>query len=679
MRSRMKEDEKNEKIIRGLLKLPQNKRCINCNNLGPQYVCTNFWTFICTNCSGIHREFCHRVKSISMAKFTSQEVSALQEGGNERAKDIYFKEWDPQRHSVLDSSNIDRLRDLIKHVYEDRRYTGERSTDRPPRAKPDNPNESSRGDSSRGDSRSPPYDDRFNERLGTTGRNDERNFRFLQGEKSPGYNQGDGKRNPRHFEVVDNRQREDRFGNGNQNRKFEDRRLPEVVKPEGSSPNRQKDFSTSSPPTVRPVKDILGGDMLQLRVGDLPKSNGIVVPNNPAQAQRTSSSSSMGSSDGNSAQVKTVNDVSLIDFSADPEPSVITAPQPSVAQTTAAAPQPSVLQTTSSPSNAGDWASFDVVSQQNVPQAAANASTLGSSTAPLSQPGSTSMVNTSVLPIPGIDSSLTSNNGGQWSTMQHNQPSLFPAGDGRSAFSTPNTHVAAFNNQSLGSQLPQNSQRPLSSSTVHPSQFAGKLLEETSTGFSSQSSSVESKPIERKELPADLFAALYPSMPMPVSNWPRGTLPNMGYGMQYPMATTMPTFLQSSKSMNPFDLGSEPPPSQFPSMAPMQAALPNMSGPSPLMRSSSFGNPSPQAVPHQHPSFSPAFSPSPYMMQQIPNNMHQQLPSRVITMGHQGPGGSGSGGAAFGNIGMDQVSAARYHYSQPSTPNSFGTGGNPFG
>jgi len=33
MASRMKEDERNEKVIRGLLKLPANRRCINCNNL----------------------------------------------------------------------------------------------------------------------------------------------------------------------------------------------------------------------------------------------------------------------------------------------------------------------------------------------------------------------------------------------------------------------------------------------------------------------------------------------------------------------------------------------------------------------------------------------------------------------------------------------------------------------
>ncbi|WJX30018.1 hypothetical protein P8452_18600 [Trifolium repens] len=84
MASRVKEDEKNERLIRGLLRLEPNRRCINCNSLGPQYVCTNYWTFVCTNCSGIHREFTHRVKSVSMAKFTSQEVTALQEGGNQQ-------------------------------------------------------------------------------------------------------------------------------------------------------------------------------------------------------------------------------------------------------------------------------------------------------------------------------------------------------------------------------------------------------------------------------------------------------------------------------------------------------------------------------------------------------------------------------------------------------------------
>lgn len=32
------------------------------------------------------------------------------------------------------ASNVDRLRDFIKHVYVDKRFTGEKSYDKPPRA-----------------------------------------------------------------------------------------------------------------------------------------------------------------------------------------------------------------------------------------------------------------------------------------------------------------------------------------------------------------------------------------------------------------------------------------------------------------------------------------------------------------------------------------------------------------
>jgi hypothetical protein len=123
-----KEDEKNEATIRRLQKLPENKRCINCNSLGPQYVCTTFSTFVCTPCSGIHREFSHRIKSVSMAKFTGAEVAALKAGGNEKARRTFFRGLDPARASLPDSGNPDNLRDFIKRVYEKRLYTG----DKPP-------------------------------------------------------------------------------------------------------------------------------------------------------------------------------------------------------------------------------------------------------------------------------------------------------------------------------------------------------------------------------------------------------------------------------------------------------------------------------------------------------------------------------------------------------------------
>ncbi|CAN1765246.1 Probable ADP-ribosylation factor GTPase-activating protein AGD14 [Linum perenne] len=166
-----KEEERNEKIIRGLLKLPPNRRCINCNSLGPQYVCTNFWTFVCMTCSGIHREFTHRVKSVSMSKFTVQEVEALQNGGNQRARETYLKEWDQERQRLPASSNVDRVREFIKHVYEDKKYAGTKTADKPPRDLQvmisrvgSYDDESRRASSYHSFSQSPPYDFQYEER-----------------------------------------------------------------------------------------------------------------------------------------------------------------------------------------------------------------------------------------------------------------------------------------------------------------------------------------------------------------------------------------------------------------------------------------------------------------------------------------------------------------------------------
>ncbi|KAF3663585.1 hypothetical protein FXO38_10553 [Capsicum annuum] len=68
-----------------------------------------------------------------MAKFTSQEVEALQKGGNQRAREIYLKCWDPQSQWLPNNSNVDKVRDFIKTVYVDKRYAVAESSDRLPR------------------------------------------------------------------------------------------------------------------------------------------------------------------------------------------------------------------------------------------------------------------------------------------------------------------------------------------------------------------------------------------------------------------------------------------------------------------------------------------------------------------------------------------------------------------
>ncbi|KAL5154635.1 putative ADP-ribosylation factor GTPase-activating protein AGD14 [Glycine soja] len=69
-----------------------------------------------------YREFTHRVKSVSMAKFNSREVDALQNGGNQRTRQIYLKNWDFQRLRLPDSSNVDKIREFIRNsprIHED--------------------------------------------------------------------------------------------------------------------------------------------------------------------------------------------------------------------------------------------------------------------------------------------------------------------------------------------------------------------------------------------------------------------------------------------------------------------------------------------------------------------------------------------------------------------------------
>ncbi|KAL8120209.1 hypothetical protein AgCh_017381 [Apium graveolens] len=668
-----KEDDKNEKIIRTLLKLPDNRRCINCKSLGPQYVCTNFWTFICTTCSGIHREFTHRVKSVSMAKFTSQEVSALQGGGNASAKEIYLKEWDPERNSLPDSSNVERLRTFIKHVYVDRRYTGERSLDKPSRAKSgeaEDYSENKKIDSYQGGSRSPPYNDtyerRYSDRPSPGGRSDDRNYRSSYDERrSPG-SDGDYGRSPVRTEIVNDWRRDDRFGNG---KKSEDGRIASgSFKVEVTSPDSQKDLEISSPPMVRPVRDILGENVSPLRVIEPPpKVNGGKSAEASFHTQRTASSSSLASSNGNLAEVKVES--SLIDFDEVPEPPA------------------SIAAPTVTPND--NWANFDSFSEVKSP-APSNANVLDfvlsdlmvpapfpghiSATVPVNATSgnmtSSSPSNTLLQPVGYISTSHTGSIGPAAPTS--NFMAFAPGGisspvSGQIANSF---HGVAAGGQWNHQQFSHPSQPPAQpfvaggpSSMQVSRADSGPSLEAIS-GTLTQPSIVETS-TGKKELPEDLFTSNYSAYPASVPGWhtvhPQGFGSNLQYfgsNMQYnapaPIPTytqPLPTYMQPSKSSNPFDFNSEPTPvhaSPFPSMLPLQGALPSVAAPTALPPTSTLG---------------------PYTVQPATSN----VPPRT-----QGAAGFGFGPTAFSSLAPNQQPGGLY--ASPFSQNTFSSsGGNPFG
>ncbi|KAK6159014.1 hypothetical protein DH2020_006328 [Rehmannia glutinosa] len=91
----------------------------------------------------------------------------LLRGGNQRARELFLKAWDPQRNKLPDNSNIDKIREFIKNVYVDKIYFLEKSSDRPPRdpqSLRSHEDETRRASSYHSYSQSPPYDFQYEER-----------------------------------------------------------------------------------------------------------------------------------------------------------------------------------------------------------------------------------------------------------------------------------------------------------------------------------------------------------------------------------------------------------------------------------------------------------------------------------------------------------------------------------
>uniref|UniRef100_A0A7N0TQ40 Arf-GAP domain-containing protein n=1 Tax=Kalanchoe fedtschenkoi TaxID=63787 RepID=A0A7N0TQ40_KALFE len=573
MTSRVKEDERIEKIIRGLLKLPENKRCINCNSLGPQYVCTTFWTFVCTTCSGVHREFTHRVKSVSMAKFTAEEVSALQAGGNERARQIYLKAWDPQRHSFPDASNLHKLREYIKHVYVDRKYAGQRNTDSLPPVKLNKQNENYDRKTS-----ADTYGRHSYEKPGSSGRPD---LKYYHDEwrSSPRYarensRSGGFKRSPIQFEVVDDRFRDDENTRG---RKSDPRRTASVeVMARSRSPVPQKIVNRSMSPVIRPVADLLGENVPHLQVGGPSKGN--KEKNADASPIRQDPSSDVGGSitDGQAPEDKRQESTSLVDFYMDPNP-------PS-SETTAEKQTKRSAQFTSVNTSAIAEIPRDqslttlesLLFELNAPANAVSANEQqgdnkdDTSTVP---PGNTSAPAGETKPARGASESAATEvtNGQQSDVTSENQPAPSSSFESNSIAPQYGSYVDIDNNQS-NTSLEQSIQAVSLGAHDRSSISAPNTPVEASTTW-------RYEPPTRKELPADLFSLSYPPVAVPAAGWQTGQPHALGFGIHYhPTAYQTGGFPNSAGSTNPFDLsdddGSRPDQREmFPSMASVQGAL----------------------------------------------------------------------------------------------------------
>ncbi|XP_046736344.1 arf-GAP domain and FG repeat-containing protein 1 isoform X2 [Diprion similis] len=122
--TKRKQDEKNLKILRELVSQPGNKECFDCRQRGPTYVNMTIGSFVCTSCSGMLRGLTppHRVKSISMATFTPEEIEYIKERGNDHCRRIWLGLADPPTPKILDLKDEQKMKDLMISKYELKRY-----------------------------------------------------------------------------------------------------------------------------------------------------------------------------------------------------------------------------------------------------------------------------------------------------------------------------------------------------------------------------------------------------------------------------------------------------------------------------------------------------------------------------------------------------------------------------
>ncbi|KAK7940269.1 hypothetical protein WMY93_003595 [Mugilogobius chulae] len=124
--------ERNKKILLELLKLPDNRACLDCGAPEPDWASCKLGVFLCLNCSGIHRNLSGKVKSIKLDFWEDKLVEFMKANGNAKAREVYEKAvpchfYRPQQYdcSVLREQ-------WIRSKYERLEFTGETKYPPPP-------------------------------------------------------------------------------------------------------------------------------------------------------------------------------------------------------------------------------------------------------------------------------------------------------------------------------------------------------------------------------------------------------------------------------------------------------------------------------------------------------------------------------------------------------------------
>ncbi|KAK9457163.1 hypothetical protein V1511DRAFT_508606 [Dipodascopsis uninucleata] len=113
--------ERNQQILKSLLKQPGNKYCSDCKkNAYPRWASWNLGIFICIRCSGIHRSMgthISRVKSVDLDSWTDEQLQSMVRWGNTKANK-YWEAGLQVGHQPPDN----KIENFIRTKYEMKRW-----------------------------------------------------------------------------------------------------------------------------------------------------------------------------------------------------------------------------------------------------------------------------------------------------------------------------------------------------------------------------------------------------------------------------------------------------------------------------------------------------------------------------------------------------------------------------
>ncbi|KAI8332434.1 hypothetical protein BC941DRAFT_402556 [Chlamydoabsidia padenii] len=76
--------DRHERILNELLKIPGNEYCADCRSKNPRWASYSLGVFLCVRCAGIHRKMgthISRIKSLSMDQWTVEQIESIKNGG----------------------------------------------------------------------------------------------------------------------------------------------------------------------------------------------------------------------------------------------------------------------------------------------------------------------------------------------------------------------------------------------------------------------------------------------------------------------------------------------------------------------------------------------------------------------------------------------------------------------